>query len=137
MEELSFLMINFPLLMVLRGARRCKTNFENMRAHGGQQVTGIYSASWGGNAASHALSGAIAAAGVGGNSPHTMLVAGPLPGVFKVFFALPQLFSFITQSSPTACASKLGLVHDEERAHCLRDNTKTCELRFCVSVAFC
>ena len=43
--------------------RRCKTNFENMRAHGGEQVTGIYAASWGGAGASMALNEAMIAAG--------------------------------------------------------------------------
>lgn len=42
---------------------RCKTNFENMRAHGGEQVTGIYAASWGGGGASMALNEAMIAAG--------------------------------------------------------------------------
>lgn len=44
--------------------RRCKTNFENMRAHGGEQVTGIYAASWGGGGASMALNEAMIAAGM-------------------------------------------------------------------------
>lgn len=43
---------------------RCKTNFENMRAHGGEQVTGIYAASWGGAGASMALNEAMIAAGM-------------------------------------------------------------------------
>ncbi|KAK9831306.1 hypothetical protein WJX81_000432 [Elliptochloris bilobata] len=51
-----------PFSVAIQCIEWCKTNFENMRAHGGGQVTGIYAASWGGSVSSLALSEAMSAA---------------------------------------------------------------------------